>query len=82
MLTLMPPTADTPPTGENARVKTNPRYLAAFYTVMCVLSLALFVLNMCTHGTMLGLIGTGGLAVLMGYSAYRAWFGKRHLKQQ
>ena len=72
----------TPSTGENARVKTNPRYLAAFYTVMSVLSLALFVLNVCTSGTILGLIGTGGLAVFMGYSAYRAWLGKRRANQQ
>lgn len=74
-------TPDTPPTGENARVKTNPRYLAASYTVMSVLSLALFVLNVCTHGTMLGLIGRGGLAVV-GYNAYRAWFGKRRMNQR
>ncbi|EUA38458.1 putative membrane protein [Mycobacterium avium subsp. avium 2285 (R)] len=47
-----------------------------------MLSLALFVLNVCTHGTMLGLIGTGGLAVVMGYNAYRAWFGKRRTSQQ
>ncbi|UXA04436.1 hypothetical protein KXD96_15530 [Mycobacterium sp. SMC-2] len=63
-------------------MKTNPRYLAAFYAVMSVLSLALFVLNVCTNGTMLGLVGTGGLAVLMGYSAYRAWLGKRRFDQQ
>lgn len=63
-------------------MKTNPRHLAAFYTVMSVLSLALFVLNVCTHGTMLGLIGTGGLAVVMGYDAFRAWFGKRRMNQR
>jgi hypothetical protein len=67
---------------EDALVRTNPRYGLAFYTVMFVLSLALFVLNVCTHGTTLGLISTGGLAVLMGYRAYRAWFGKRHINQQ
>jgi hypothetical protein len=68
--------------SEDARVKMNPRYGLAFYTVMSVLFLALFVLNVCTHGTMLGLISTGGLAVLMGYMAYRAWFGKRRTNQQ
>ncbi len=64
------------------RVKANPGYPAAFYTVMSVLSLALFVVNVCTNGAMLGLIGTGGLAVLMGYNAYRAWFGKRRTNQK
>ena len=49
---------------------------------MSVLFLALFVLNVCTHGTTLGLISTGGLAVLMGYIAYRAWSGKRHINRQ
>jgi hypothetical protein len=67
---------------EAARVKRNPRYGRAFYTVMSVLFLALFVLNVCTHGTTLGLISTGGLAVLMGYLAFRAWFGKRRMNQQ
>ena len=67
---------------EDARVKTNPRYGRALYTVMSVLFLALFLLNAFTHGTALGLISTGGLAVLMGYLAYRAWFGKRHTSQQ
>ncbi|WP_244606141.1 hypothetical protein [Mycobacterium attenuatum] len=37
----------------------------------------MFVLNVCTHGTTLGLISTGGLAVLMGYTAYRVRSGKR-----
>ncbi|MGD1173763.1 hypothetical protein ACKUVQ_10810 [Mycobacterium seoulense] len=63
-------------------MKTNPRYGRAFYTAMALLFLALFVLNLCTHGTALGLIGTGGLAALMGYLAYRAWFGERHASQQ
>lgn len=63
-------------------MKTNSPYGPAFYTVMSVLSLALFVLNVCSNGTMLGLIGTGGLAVFMGYGACRAWFGKRHINQQ
>jgi hypothetical protein len=58
-------------------VKTNFLYSPAFYTGMAVLFLALFVLNVCTHGTMLGLISTGGLAALMGYIAYRAWSRKR-----
>jgi len=49
---------------------------------MALLFLALFVLNVCTDGTTLGLISTGGLAVLMGYVAYRAWSGKRHIKPQ
>lgn len=66
---------------EAARVKRNPRYSLAFYTVMSVLFLALFVLNVCTHGTMLGLIGTGGLAVVMGYLAYRAWLAQRGMNQ-
>jgi hypothetical protein len=73
---------DTPNHTEDAQVKTNTRYWAAFYTVMSVLFLGLFVLNVFTHGTMLGLISTGGLAVLMGYLAYRAWFGKRQINQQ
>lgn len=63
-------------------MKKNPRYSLAFYAAMSVLFLALFVLNVCTHGTALGLISTGGLAVLMGYLAYRAWFAKRHISQQ
>ncbi|OBI90980.1 hypothetical protein [Mycobacterium sp. 1245805.9] len=63
-------------------MKTNPGYGRAFYTVMSALFLALFVLNVCTRGTTLGLIATGGLAVLMGYLAYRAWFGKRRTNQQ
>lgn len=67
---------------EAARVKRNPRYSLAFYTVMSALFLALFVLNVCTHGTMLGLISTGGLTVLMGYLAYRAWSGKRGMNPQ
>lgn len=49
---------------------------------MAVLFLALFVLNVCTHGTALGLIRTGGLAVLMGNLADRAWFGKRQINQK
>lgn len=44
---------------------------------MSLLNFGLFVLNVCTHGTMSDLIGTGGLAVLMGFNAYRVWFGKR-----
>jgi hypothetical protein len=70
------------PGGEDARVKMSPRYGPGFYTVMSVLFLALFVLNVCTHGTTLGLISTGGLALLMGYIAYRAWSGKRHINRQ
>ncbi|WP_156744727.1 hypothetical protein [Mycobacterium sp. 852014-52450_SCH5900713] len=49
---------------------------------MAVLFLTLFVLNVCTHGTTLGLISTGGLAVLMSYLAYRAWFGKRQINRR
>ncbi|WP_231999923.1 hypothetical protein [Mycobacterium sp. 1245852.3] len=49
---------------------------------MTVLNLALFVLNAGTHGTTLGLIGTGGLAVLMGCQAHRAWPGPRQTNQQ
>lgn len=63
-------------------MKKNPRYSLAFYAAMSVLFLALFVLNVCTHGTALGLISTGGLAVLMGYLAYRAWSTKRRVNQQ
>lgn len=63
-------------------MKTNSLCGPVFYTVMSVLCLALFVLNACTHGTTLGLISTGGLAVLMGYLAYRAWLGKRRINQQ
>ncbi|CKU36372.1 Conserved membrane protein of uncharacterised function [Mycobacterium tuberculosis] len=63
-------------------MKTNPRYGPAFYSVMTVLFLALFVLNVCTHGSTLGLISTGGLAVLMGYIGYRGWAGKRHINRQ
>ncbi|WP_264064809.1 hypothetical protein [Mycobacterium montefiorense] len=48
---------------------------------MAVLFLALFVLNACTRGTMLGLISTGGLAVSVGYLAYRAWSRKRRTNQ-
>ncbi|MDM3908794.1 hypothetical protein [Mycobacterium intracellulare] len=45
---------------------------------MAALFVALFVVNV-IHGTWLGLISTGGLAVLMGY---RAWSGKRRTNQQ
>lgn len=62
---------------EDARVKRNPRYSLPFYAAMAALFLALFLLNAFTHGTALGLISTGGLAVLMGYLAYRAWYAKR-----
>ncbi|MGE2818247.1 hypothetical protein ACQI5H_24370 [Mycobacterium heidelbergense] len=54
-------------------MKANPWNSPAFYTVMAVLSLALFVLNVCTNGTTLGLISTAGLAVLMGYRAKKTW---------
>ncbi|MHA7649974.1 hypothetical protein ACX9NE_09530 [Mycobacterium sp. ML4] len=57
-------------------------YGRAFYLAMSALSLALFVLNVCTHGTTLGLIGTGGLAVVMGYIAYRVWSGKRNMNRR
>lgn len=60
----------------------NPLYGPAFYAVMSLLSLGLFVLNVCTHGTTLGLISTGGLAALMGYNAYRAWVRKRRANKQ
>ncbi|MCV7351124.1 hypothetical protein [Mycobacterium parmense] len=62
-------------------MKRNHLYGLAFYTAMALLFLALFVLNVCTHGTALGLVGTGGLAVLMGYFAYRAWFAKRRINR-
>lgn len=58
-------------------MSTDSLYGPAFYTAMAVLSLALFALNACTHGTALGLVSTGLLAVLMGYRAYRAWSAKR-----
>lgn len=62
-------------------MKTNSLYGPVFYTVMSVQFLFLFLLNVCTHGTMLGLMSTGGLAVLMGYNAYRTWSGKRHINR-
>ncbi|WP_437339786.1 hypothetical protein [Mycobacterium asiaticum] len=52
-------------------------YSPAFFAAMAVLFLALFVLNACTHGTALGLVSTGLLAVLMAYRAYRAWSTRR-----
>jgi hypothetical protein len=52
-------------------------YGPVFYTGMGVLFLALFLLNACTRGTMLGLISTGGLALLMAYIAYRGWSRER-----
>lgn len=67
--------------AEVTRVQTNPTCGVAFYAVMAVLSLGLFVLNVCTEGTMLGLISTGGLAVLMGYRAYRGWLVKRNMNR-
>lgn len=63
-------------------MKSAPRYSPVFYTAMAGLFLILFALNVFTHGTTLGLISTGGLAVLMGYMAYRAWFSKRRTNQQ
>ncbi len=62
--------------------KTSILYGPAFYIGMAVLFSALFVLNACTHGTMLGLISTGGLAALMGYIAYRMWSRKRDTSQR
>lgn len=62
--------------------KTSSLYGPWFYTGMAVLFLALFVLNVCAHGTVLGLIGTGGLAVLMTYLAYRSWSRKRRTTQR
>nr|WP_254848323.1 hypothetical protein [Mycobacterium sp. SP-6446] len=67
---------------EAPHVKRNSLYSPALYAVVAVLSLALFLLNLCTHGTALGLIGTGGLAVLMGYLAYRAWSSKHRMDQE
>jgi hypothetical protein len=63
---------------EDTLVKTDFLYSPAFYTAMAVLFLALFLLNAGAHGTMLGLISSGGLAALMGYIAYRTWSRKRH----
>lgn len=68
---------------EDAHVKkTSSLYGPWFYSGLAVLFLALFVLNVCTHGTMLGLISTGGLAVLMAFIAYRAWSRKRRMNQR
>lgn len=49
-----------------------------FFAMMAALFLVLFVVNV-IHGTWLGLVSTGGLAVLMGY---RAWSTKRRTNQQ
>lgn len=46
-------------------------YGPALYIGLSVVLLVLFVLNICTHGTTLGLFATGGLAMLTGYVAYR-----------
>ncbi|KPN48868.1 hypothetical protein AN931_23075 [Mycobacterium intracellulare subsp. chimaera] len=64
--------------AEDARVKRTRLYSPVFFAVMAALFVALFVVNV-IHGTWLGLISTGGLAVLMGY---RAWSGKRRTNQQ
>lgn len=69
------------PGGEGARVITNALHGPVFYAVMSGVFLALFVLNVCTHGTMLGLISTGGLALLTGYVAYRTWSATRRADQ-
>jgi hypothetical protein len=50
---------------------------AIFFSGMAVLFVALFVVNVCSHGTALGLIGTGGLAALLGFRAYRTWSRRR-----
>lgn len=63
-------------------MKANPLYGPAFYTGLAVLFLALFVLNVCTHGTTLGLLSTGGGAVVIGFTAYRAWVRKRRANRQ
>lgn len=54
-------------------MNTNLLYGPAIYAGLAVLFSALFVLNAFTHGTALGLIGTGGSAAVTGYTAYRAW---------
>lgn len=59
-------------------MKTNRLYSPVFFAVMAALFLVLFVINV-FHGTWLGLVSTGGLAVLMGY---RAWSGTRRTNQQ
>jgi hypothetical protein len=46
-----------------------------FYAGLSVFFLALFVLNICTHGHWWGIFAAGGLAVLNGYVAYRSWAG-------
>ncbi|OMC44192.1 hypothetical protein A5745_16785 [Mycobacterium sp. IS-2888] len=64
-------------------MKKNPKLGRAFYTVLSVLFAALFIVNVCNpHGTMLGAISTGGLALLMGGIAWRAWLGKRDTNEQ
>ncbi|OBA64136.1 hypothetical protein A5647_03535 [Mycobacterium sp. 1100029.7] len=57
-------------------------YGPSFYSGMAMLFLALFVVNVCSRGTALGLIGTGGLAILTGLSAYRAWVRRRRMERQ
>lgn len=59
-------------------MKTNSLYSPVFFAVLAALFLALFVVNV-IHGTWLGSISTGGLAVLMGY---RAWSGKRRTNER
>jgi uncharacterized protein with NRDE domain len=66
------------PTERRTRVKRNRLNSSVFFAVMAALFLALFVVNT-IHGTWLGLISTGGLAVLMGY---RAWSDKGRTNQQ
>lgn len=64
-------------------VRTKPPLGPAFYAVMTVLFLVLFVMNVCaTDGTTLGLISDGGIAVLTGYLCYQAWVGKRQTNRQ
>ena len=51
-----------------------------FYAGLSVFFLALFVLNICTHGHWWGIFATGGLAVLNGYVAYRSWAARSSRK--
>lgn len=64
---------------QDARGKRKPQYSATFYAAMSGLALVLFVIKVCSHGSALGLISTGGLAVLM---VCRAWSAKRHRNHQ
>lgn len=54
---------------------------SVFSLIMAMLCAGLFVLN-CVHGTTLGLISTGGLAVLSGWRVYRSRGSRRPAKDR